>query len=466
MTLAEIADVVGGDVVGDPAVTVSGPAFRDNREPAEGGLFVAIVGERVDGHDFAEAAVDGGAVAVLGTRPTPAPTVVVADVVKALALLGRHVVDAVRPTVLALTGSQGKTGTKDYLAQVLTGVGETVATAGNLNNELGVPLTVLRCTAATEFLVVEMGARGIGHIAELCRIAPPDVAAVLNVGTAHLGEFGSREAIAEAKGELVEALSPDGTAVLNADDPLVAAMGELTAASVLTFGRAGEVSWRDVVLDDLGRPSFRLGRGGEWHEVALKQSGAHQVANATAAAAMALAAGVDLGHSSRALTDAVPTSRWRMELHERADGLVVVNDAYNANPASMAAALDALVAIGGRRGARTVAVLGEMLELGAVHDDEHVRTGRYAAELGVDVVVAVGDPAAGIARGAVAVPRWQGTAVTPVGRDDALAWVRKTVAAGDGAGWVVLVKASRGAALESVAEGLMSDLLDEEEGSR
>jgi UDP-N-acetylmuramoyl-tripeptide--D-alanyl-D-alanine ligase len=185
---------------------------------------------------------------------------------------------------------------------------------------------------------------------------------------------------------------------------------------------------------------------------------------------MALAAGVDLGHSARALTEAVPTSRWRMELHERADGLVVVNDAYNANPASMAAALDALVAIGGRRRSRTVAVLGEMLELGAGHEHEHERIGRYAAEIGVDVVVAVGDPAAGIARGAVAVPQWPGTAVTPVGRDDALAWVRKNVAADDGAGWVVLVKASRGAALESVAEDLMSDLmsdqLDEEEGSR
>jgi UDP-N-acetylmuramoyl-tripeptide--D-alanyl-D-alanine ligase len=465
MTLAEIAEVVGGEVIGDADARVTGSAFRDNREPADGGLFVAIVGERVDGHDFAGAAVDSGAVAVLGTRPTPAPTVVVADVVKALALLGRHVVDAVRPTVLALTGSQGKTGTKDYLAQVLAGVGETVATAGNLNNELGVPLTVLRCTAETEFLIVEMGARGIGHIAELCRIAPPDVAAVLNVGTAHLGEFGSREAIARAKGELVEALSPAGTAVLNADDPLVAAMGRETSA-VLTFGREGEVSWSDVVLDDLGRPSFRLGRGGDWHEVALKQSGAHQVANATAAAAMALAAGVDLGHCARALTEAVPTSRWRMELHERADGLVVVNDAYNANPASMAAALDALVAIGVRRESRTVAVLGEMLELGAVHDGEHERVGRYAAEIGVDVVVAVGDPAAGIARGAVAVPQWHGTAVTPVGRDDALAWVRNNVLAQDASQWVVLVKASRGAALESVAEGLMSDLLDQEEGSR
>jgi UDP-N-acetylmuramoyl-tripeptide--D-alanyl-D-alanine ligase len=371
------------------------------------------------------------------------------------------VVDRVRPTVLALTGSQGKTGTKDYLGQVLAGVGPTVATTGNLNNELGVPLTVLRCTSATEFLVVEMGARGIGHIAELCRIAPPDVAAVLNVGTAHLGEFGSREAIARAKGELVEALGPEGTAVLNAGDDLVAAMRHRTPGQVLTFGERADVSWRDVDLDDLGRPSFALGHDGEWHDVSLGQPGGHQVVNASAAAAMALAVGVDLAHVARALTAATPASRWRMELHERADGLVVVNDAYNANPASMAAALDALVAIGGRRGARTVAVLGEMLELGAATADDHEDVGRYAAERGVDVVLTVGDVAAGIGRGAAGVRGWRGMAIPTAGRDEALAWVRENAAAGD----VLLVKASRGAALETVAEGLLH-AVDDEEGSR
>jgi UDP-N-acetylmuramoyl-tripeptide--D-alanyl-D-alanine ligase len=424
----------------------------------QGGLFVAIAGERADGHDFARSAVDHGAAAVLGSRPTGAPTVVVGDVQEALGRLARVVLDEVRPDVYALTGSQGKTGTKDYLGQVLAGYGETVATVGNLNNEWGVPLTVLRIEPATEYLVVEMGARGIGHVAELCRIAPPDVAAVLNVGTAHLGEFGSREAIAQAKGEIIEALDPGGCAVLNAGDPLVAAMRERTVAEVLTFGEHGDVAWRDVVLDDLGRPSYELGFRGEWRPVSLRQPGAHQVANATAAAAMALGSGVDLEHTAHALTNAVPASRWRMELHERADGLVVVNDAYNANPASMAAAIDALVSIGERREARTIAVLGVMLELGTVHEEEHERIGAYAAGRGVDVVVAVGPDAAGIAAGAGAVPQWEGTTLTPVGRDEALAWVRKNAGAGD----VVLVKASRGAALESVAEGL----LEGEEGSR
>ena len=465
MPLAEIADVVAGEVVGDRSVTVTGPAFHDNREPAEGGLFVAIVGERVDGHDYAEAAVEGGAVAVIGSRPTTVPTVVVDDVVVALGHLARHVVDVVDPTVLALTGSQGKTGTKDYLAQVLAGVGETVATSGNLNNELGVPLTVLRCTTDTEYLVVEMGARGIGHIAALCRIAPPDVAAVLNVGTAHLGEFGSREAIARAKGEIVEALGADGTAVLNAGDDLVEVMRERTSARVLTFGEHADVSWRGVRLGDLGRASFELGHGGEWHPVSLTQSGAHQVPNAAAAAAMAVATGVELDHCARALTASMAASPRRMELHERPDGLVVVNDAYNANPASMAAALDALVSIGRSRGARTVAVLGEMLELGETHEAEHLSVGKYAARRGVDVVVSVGDPAAGIARGAAAVPGWQGVAITTAGRDEALAWVRENAAVGDPARCVVIVKASRGVALWSVAEGLLHPH-EEEEGSR
>ncbi len=203
--------------------------------------------------------------------------------------LARHVLDRLDATVLALTGSQGKTGTKDYLAHVLSQAGTTVATSANNNNELGVPLTVLRADESTTYLVVEMGARGIGHIAYLCDIAPPQIAAVLNIGTAHIGEFGSREAIALAKGEIVESLPSSGVAVLNADDDLAAALEARTEARVLSFGVAGEVTWRAVELDDLGRPSFELGYAGEWQAVRLLQSGAHQVANAAAAAAMAMA---------------------------------------------------------------------------------------------------------------------------------------------------------------------------------
>ncbi|WP_435747838.1 UDP-N-acetylmuramoyl-tripeptide--D-alanyl-D-alanine ligase [Nocardioides sp. SYSU DS0663] len=452
MTLDEVTAAVGGVVHGDGTVQVTGPAYVDSRAPVVGGLFVAIAGERVDGHAYADHAH-----AVLGSRPTGRPTVVVDDPVAALGRLARHVLDRTGAAVLALTGSQGKTGTKDYLAHVLgTAAGSglpasTVATQGNLNNELGVPLTVLRATADTTHLVVEMGARGIGHIGYLCRVAPPVVAGVLNVGTAHLGEFGSREAIARAKGEIVEALPEGGTAVLNADDPLVAAMAGRTAGRVLSFGERGDVAWRRLELDDLGRPSFELGVGGAWHPVTLRQVGAHQVANATAAAAMALAAGVDPEAAAEALGTAEPGSRWRMEVHERADGLVVVNDAYNANPASVRAALEALAAIGRRGARRTVAVLGEMRELGPTAHEDHVAVGRAAAEAGVDVVVAVGEPAAGFVTGAREVPGWTGEAILTAGRDEALSWVRKNAAAGD----AVLVKASRGVALEVVAEGLL-----------
>ena len=448
LTLAEVAEVVGGTVHGDAATLVTGAAYVDTRAPVEGGLFVAVVGERVDGHDFA-----ADAPAVLGSRPTAAPTVVVEDPVVALGRLGRHVVDELAPVVVALTGSQGKTGTKDFVAHVLAAAGDTVSTRGNHNNEIGVPLTVLEADQDTRFLVVEMGARGVGHIRELCEVAPPSVAGVLNVGTAHLSEFGSRERIALAKGEIVEALRADGTAVLNADDELVAAMAERTDAATLTFGATGDVRWHDVRLDDLGRPSFVLEHAGERRPVALTQTGSHQVANAAAAAALALASGLDLDTVADRLASARPASRWRMELHERADGVVVVNDAYNANPASMSAALEALAAIASRRSGRSVAVLGEMLELGTDTEPAHLGLGKEAAEAGVDVLVTVGEQARLIARGAGQVSEWRGRAVVTAGRDEALEWVRNNVAAGD----VVLVKASRGAALEHVADGLLSD---------
>ena len=445
--LDELARVVGG-VLADPRhadLVVDAPAYLDSRDPVPGGLYVALVGDRADGHAYA-----GGAHAVLGSRPTAAPTVVVDDPVVALGRLARHLLDTLDVPTLALTGSQGKTGTKDYLAHVLGDHGPTVATRGNLNNELGVPLTALRADAGTEHLVVEMGARGIGHVAYLCEVAPPDVAAVLNVGTAHIGEFGSAAAIAVAKGEIVEALPAEGTAVLNADDPLVAAMASRTRARVLTFGAAGaDVAGLDVVLDDLGRPTFVLAHEGHRAPVRLAQVGAHQVANATAAAAAALAVGVPLEAVAASLGTARPASRWRMELTERADGLVVLNDSYNANPASMVAALDALAAITRRTGRRAVAVLGEMLELGPGAEQAHRDVGRAAAERGTDVLLVVGAPA--LADGAREVAGWKGEVVLVASRDEAAAWVGENAGARD----AVLVKASRGAALEEVAAALV-----------
>jgi len=451
MTLAEIADVVGGVAHGE--ATVTGGAFLDTRTPEPGGLFVAVAGEHVDGHDYAATARDAGAAAALGSRPTELPTVVVDDVTAALGLLARHVVDRLPDVVvLAMTGSQGKTGTKDYLAHVLGEAGPTVATRGNFNNELGVPLTVLRATPETRYLVVEMGARGVGHVAELCRIAPPHVAAVLNVGTAHIGEFGSREAIALAKGEIVEALPPDGTAVLNADDDLVVAMASRTRATVTTFGSApADVAVGEVTADEIGRQSFELTHRGSGATVHLAQVGAFQWRNAAAAAAMALAAGLDLDTVADALGDADPASRWRMELGERPDGLVVINDAYNANPESMRAALETLAGIGARSGRRTVAVLGEMFELGDEAVAAHTGVGAYAAQVGVDVLVTVGAAASAMAAGFDAAGG-TGVSITTAGRDEATDWLRHNVSAAD----VVLVKASRGAALELVADDLLT----------
>ena len=451
MTLAEIADVVGGVAHGD--ATVTGGAFLDTRTPEPGGLFVAIAGERVDGHDFAAAAGAAGAVAALGSRPTELPTVVVDDVPAALGRLARHVVDTLPDVVvLAMTGSQGKTGTKDYLAHVLADAGPTVATRGNFNNELGVPLTVLRAGPDTRYLVVEMGARGVGHIARLCEIAPPQVAAVLNVGTAHIGEFGDREAIARAKGEIVEALPADGTAVLNADDDLVAAMATRTNATVSTFGSApADVAVDEITADELGRQSFELTHRGSGATVHLDQVGAFQWRNAAAAAAMALAAGLDLDAVADSLGDAASASRWRMELTERPDGLVVLNDAYNANPESMRAALETLAGIGTRSGRRTVAVLGEMLELGEDAAAAHTGVGAYAAEVGVDLLVTVGPAADAIAQGFEAAGAG-GVTLTTAGRDAAVEWLRHNVSATD----VVLVKASRGAALELIADDLLT----------
>ncbi len=443
MSLKEIARVVGGEVHGK--AEVNAPASLDSRSVEPGGLFAALVGEHVDGHDFVEAAIANGAAAALTTRPVgDAPVVVVDDVTEALGRLARHVVEQARPIVVAITGSQGKTSVKDLLAQILSESGPTVAPEGSYNNELGVPLTALHAELETSFLIVEMGARGPGHIAQLCRITPPHVSVVLNVGHAHVGEFGSQEAIAQAKGEIVEALPQDGEAVLNADDPRVAAMASRTMAGITTFGVNGEIAVGDVHLDDGGEPHFTLSDGDDTVNVHVPQVGAHHAINAAAAAAAALvSAGLRLPEVAERLGRAKAVSPMRMARQVRDDGLVVIDDAYNANPESVRAALDALVSVG--RG-RTVAVLGEMLEMGDESHRRHVEVGEHAAALGVDRVIAVGPGAAGIAEGAGE----RGTEVADV--DEALrvlsAWLTPTD--------VVLVKASRGVRLERVSEGLLA----------
>jgi len=455
LSVAEVAAVVDGrlDAVADEDAMVTGVTI-DSRDLEAGALFVALEGERVDGHDYAVAAVRAGAAAVLAARPVGVPAVVVDDVVVALGRLARAVLDRLPGlTVVAVTGSSGKTSTKDLLAAVLAPMGPTVAPLGSFNNDIGHPLTVLRVTEATRYLVLECSARGVGHIARLCRIAPPRIGLELNVGVAHIGEFGSQEVIARSKAELVAALPADGVAVLNADDPLVLAMADATPARVLTFGRAGTADVRavDVELDERGRPGFTLRAPAGQRRVQLAFYGEHHVSNALAAAAVALELGAGLGPVAQALAAATPASRWRMEVSTRSDGVTVINDAYNANPDSMGAALRALAAIAAGR--RSWAVLGAMGELGATADDEHEAIGRLAVGLGVERLVVVGAGATRLHAGARAAGLPADQAVLVLDVDAAVGLLREGLSPGD----VVLVKASRAAGLERVAAGLLDE---------
>jgi UDP-N-acetylmuramoyl-tripeptide--D-alanyl-D-alanine ligase len=457
VTLAEVAALVDGHLTGPADAVVTGKVTLDSRLVEAGDLFVAFAGERVDGHDFLGAAAAAGAVAALSSRPDPAlPTIVVADPVVALGRLaaGVHVrlTEHAGLRTVAITGSSGKTSTKDLLGQVLAAAGPTVSPPGSYNNDIGLPLTVLRADADTRFLVLEMGSRGVGHIARLCGLAPPQVGVVLNVGSAHLGEFGSAAGIALAKGELVEALPEDGTAVLNADDPRVLGMAPRTRARILTTGTdpAADVRAADVFLDEAARPRFTLLTAGERHPVALQAVGAHQVDNALSAAGAALALGMTPADVAAALTEAGPRSRWRMEVTRRDDGVTIVNDAYNANPESMRAALAALAGLAGER---RIAVLGAMAELGAGAPAEHERLGRDAVAAGIDLVVAVGPDAVGIAHGAAAAGRPGGEESVHVpDRAAARELLLEVLRPGD----VVLVKASRSYGLELLAADLLT----------
>ncbi len=454
MRLDEVAAAVSGRLAGaDPTATVTGSVEFDSRKIGQGGLFVAFLGENADGHDFAPAAMAAGAVGVLGTRELPGvPMVIVSDPLAAMAALARAVVDRLPElTVVGLTGSSGKTTTKDLIAQLTARLGPTVAPAGSFNNELGHPYTVLQAGGETRYLVLEMGARGIGHIRYLAQAAPPSIGVVLNVGVAHIGEFGSQDQIAVAKGELVEALGPDGLAVLNADDPRVAAMASRTTARVVLVGEgdSAEVQARDVRLDDRGRASYTLVTPEGSATVRLAVTGRHQVANTLAAAAVARELGTPVADLAGWLGELRLVSTRRMDVFDRADDVTVIDDSYNANPASTSAALAALAdMVRGRRDgagradtarARSIAVLGYMAEMGEYERPGHEQVGRLAAELGVDLLVVVGQQAAPIHDGAVAVANWGGKSVQVTDQDAAVALLRDELRAGD----VVLVKGSR-----------------------
>jgi UDP-N-acetylmuramoyl-tripeptide--D-alanyl-D-alanine ligase len=456
LSVRQIAEITGAtaDRVADPAALVTGPVIIDSRQAVPGSLFAALPGDRADGHDFAPAAVAAGAVAVLATRRAGVPALIVGDVPAALARLARAVLDRIADlTVVGITGSSGKTTTKDLAAQLIETLGPTVSPHNSYNNEIGLPLTVLRVTGQTRYLIAEFSARAPGDIARLCAVAPPRLGAVLCVGHAHAGEFGSIEDVARAKAELPAALPPDGVALLNADDPRVLAMAGRTAARVVTFGRAATAAVRadGVTLDEAGRPAFTLVTGEGSAPVRLRLHGEHNVINALAAAALARELGLSVAAIAAGLSAAVARSRWRMEFTERPDGVTVINDAYNANPEAMRAALGTLAVLA--RSRRAFAVLGYMTELGGRAREFHEQAGLLAAEAGLAGLIVVGDAAAPILSGAKAHQSWHGELLAVPDAAAAVQAMQQRLRRGD----VVLVKGSRAVRMERVALALTGE---------
>ncbi|KIQ12409.1 MULTISPECIES: UDP-N-acetylmuramoyl-tripeptide--D-alanyl-D-alanine ligase [Curtobacterium] len=494
MTLAEIATAVSGELIGGAQATdvaepgdlvVEGSVETDSRLVRPGSVFFALPGEVTDGRRFVPAAVDAGAVLVITPErvDTTAPQIVVTDGYEALAALAHEVVTRVRMSgadrvdadgrpaplrVVGITGSNGKTSTKNMLRTILEQHGATIAPEGSFNNHVGAPISMLRVTYDTRYLVVEMGASGVGHIAKLVSIAEPDLGVVLKVGLAHAGEFGGIEATQRAKSEMVTDLPETATALLNVDDDRVASMRDLTAARVVGFGTSAEADYRitGIETDRSGtrftltvppvrpegdRPTDATLSGGPDHvDVRLAILGEHHAMNASAALTVAHLWGVPLADGAAALASMTRAERWRMELLQGGpEGVTVINDAYNASPDSTAAALRTLAQIV-RPGERTVAVLGEMAELGEFSVEEHDRIGRLVVRLGIGQLVVVGRGAMPIHQAATLEGSWDGESVYIEDVDDAVRAMQEMLRPGD----VVLVKSSKSAELRFLGDRL------------
>ena len=462
MTIAEIARAVHGRLAAgaDSSTVIEGLSYTDSREVERGGVFFAKPGEFTDGHLFAPQAAERGAALLVVDHELElqTPQIVVTDVVDALGALARTVIARVREQgrlrIVGITGSNGKTTTKNLLASILGSAGPTVAPRASFNNEVGAPLTMLEVTDATRFLVAEMGASREGDIARLVRMAKPDVGVVLKVGLAHAGEFGSIEATQRAKSEMVTELDADDTAVLNADDPRVAAMASLTRAKVLWFGIDGAADAGGVRATDVR--ASRAGTRFTLHlpdatsrAVAFRVLGEHHVANALAAAAAAFALGVGIEEIVAGLESVTRAERWRMEVLGGAGGVTVINDAYNASPDSMAAALKTLAQLR-EPGGRAIAVLGEMSELGEASGAEHDRIGLLAVRLGLDQVIVVGAGARRMHISTINEGSWDGESAFVETQDEAFDLLKGLVREGD----TVLVKSSNSAGLRHLGDRL------------
>ena len=438
LKVAQIADIVGGtlNVEGNQEVWLA-PVF-DSRKATPGSFFLALVGEQADGHSYIKDALDNGAVFALVSKPVNYPNIKVDDVLVALGKLAAYVrLQLPNLKVIGITGSQGKTTTKDLLQHILQSIGPTIAPENSFNNELGAPLNLLRCDEQTKFCIAELGARHLGDISNLASIVKPDIGVVLKVGSAHLSEFGSRENIAKAKGELIKSLPSDGVAILGLYDEFTPRMAEGFAGRVITFGEsaAADVRAADVEIRE-GSPHFDLVDGEGRVSVGMRLIGAQQIPNALAAAAAAIALGVSNDHIATALSTAENRSKWRMQLHEL-PGLLIINDAYNAAPESMEAALFSLRLFAQERGGSAWAFLGKMHELGASSGQAHEKIGTLARDLGVDYLVAIN-------------AKEYGASLNYENWEKALELMNE-FAPGD----VVLVKASRAEGLERLAQAMI-----------
>ncbi len=441
-----VADAVGGSLAADPGVMVTS-VVKDSRDACVGSLYAAFVGEHVDGHDYVDRAIAAGATLALVSRSIDGPHVLVADVAIALGALARSYLADLRAhgdlSVIGITGSNGKTSTKDILAQVLP---QSVAPIGSYNNEIGLPLTVLVAGPETRYLILEMGASAPGDLAYLTGIAPLDIAVELMVGSAHAGAYASKEALAEEKATLLDGIVPFGVGILNADDPFVVGM-KGRAPRTITFG-FGEADVAGVGRrTEAGRALFSV-RG---EEVSLSLVGDHHAANALAAIAVGLECGMTVAEATAAVSAAVPVSPHRMALHERSDGVRILDDAYNASPESMRAAFRALKDVA--EGGKTWAVIGEMLEMGDQSIEAHDLLGQDAVRLGIDHLVVVGDGARPAFVSAVREGSWGDEAAFVATIDEARLLIADRVEPGD----TILVKGSHGTGLWQLADQLIGE---------